>query len=231
MRRAARKSFRKLTFTTCHKGNTVVLQESKPKLLLVEHILCQSQESFVVSPRIMTTSFIRYCKLLCCCTPPPLSPPPPSSPPPLILLFSIGGARGIYGIQYLKLLYIYIQHIGNHFLQATPGVWAEKKKQTEEKANVVAAVWGTEFIKFHAALQIYHQDDLEKRMNRIKATWWNGCFEKMDDQPSINSNDLCLLFCLYPSSMGVRMTQLYIKCVGYQPSYCTNKLWNVEKML
>ena len=30
----------------------------------------------------------------------------------------------------------------------------KKKKQTEEKAKVVAAVWGMEFIKFHAALQI-----------------------------------------------------------------------------
>ena len=26
--------------------------------------------------------------------------------------------------------------------------------KTEEKAKVVAAVWGTEFIQFHAALQI-----------------------------------------------------------------------------
>ena len=24
---------------------------------------------------------------------------------------------------------------------------------------------------------------LKKRMNRIKATWWNGCLEKMDDHP------------------------------------------------
>ena len=31
-------------------------------------------------------------------------------------------------------------------------------KQTEEKAKVVAAVWGTEFIQFLAALQIYHQE-------------------------------------------------------------------------
>ena len=29
-----------------------------------------------------------------------------------------------------------------------------KKKQTEEKAKVVAAVWRTELIQFHAALQI-----------------------------------------------------------------------------
>ena len=31
---------------------------------------------------------------------------------------------------------------------------AEKNKQTEEKAKVVATVWGTELIQFHAALQI-----------------------------------------------------------------------------
>ena len=26
-----------------------------------------------------------------------------------------------------------------------------------------------------------HQDDLKKRINRITATWRNGCFENMDD--------------------------------------------------
>ena len=30
---------------------------------------------------------------------------------------------------------------------------------TEEKAKVVTAVWGTEFIRFLAALTILHQDD------------------------------------------------------------------------
>ena len=33
---------------------------------------------------------------------------------------------------------------------------------TEEKAKVVAAVWGTDFIPF---LAILHQDDAKKRMN------------------------------------------------------------------
>ena len=32
-------------------------------------------------------------------------------------------------------------------------VLTKKKKQTEEKAKVVAAVWGREFIQFHAALR------------------------------------------------------------------------------
>ena len=36
---------------------------------------------------------------------------------------------------------------------------------TEEKAKVVAAAWGTEFILFLAALAVLHQDDMKKRMN------------------------------------------------------------------
>ena len=79
---------------------------------------------------------------------------------------------------------------------------------------------------------------LQNRINRIKATWRNRCFEKMDDHhftpyqtttlpkwmfshkllfktsllligqcaiqvsPPNNSDDLCLLFCIYPSSMA-----------------------------
>ena len=39
----------------------------------------------------------------------------------------------------------------------------------------------TEFIQFHAALQIYHQDDLKKRMNRRTEAWQNGCFRKIID--------------------------------------------------
>ena len=58
-----------------------------------------------------------------------------------------------------------------------------RRIKKEEKAKVVAAVWGKELIHFLDALAIFHQDDLKKRMNRIKATWRNGCFEKMDDQP------------------------------------------------
>ena len=56
---------------------------------------------------------------------------------------------------------------------------------TEEEAKVVAAVWGTEFIQFHAALciQIQRQDYLKKWNNGKMDTWQNGCFEKMDDLP------------------------------------------------
>ena len=43
-------------------------------------------------------------------------------------------------------------------LVSAEGIFTTEKersrKKTEEKAKVVAAVWGTEFIQFHAALQI-----------------------------------------------------------------------------
>ena len=39
-------------------------------------------------------------------------------------------------------------------------------------------------IKFLAALGIFHQDDLKKRINRITATWQNGCFGKINDHPA-----------------------------------------------
>ena len=42
---------------------------------------------------------------------------------------------------------------------------------------------GPELIKFLAALAIFHQDDLMKKMNKITFTGRNGCFYKMDDQP------------------------------------------------
>ena len=40
-----------------------------------------------------------------------------------------------------------------------------KRIYTEEKAKVVAAVWGTEFIQLFVTLAIFHQDDLKKRLN------------------------------------------------------------------
>ena len=54
-----------------------------------------------------------------------------------------------------------------------------RRINTEDKAKVVAAVWGTEVTKFLATLAICHQDDLKKRINRITATWRSVCFEKM----------------------------------------------------
>ena len=40
-----------------------------------------------------------------------------------------------------------------------------RRINTQEKANVVAAVWGTEFIQFLAALAVLHQDNMKKGMN------------------------------------------------------------------
>ena len=56
-----------------------------------------------------------------------------------------------------------------------------EKEVLEEKAMVVAAVWGTKFIQLQATLKILHQDDLKNRMNRRTDTWRNGCFGKIDD--------------------------------------------------
>ena len=39
-----------------------------------------------------------------------------------------------------------------------------RRINTEEKAKVVAAVWGTEFIQFLAALAILHQDEMKNRL-------------------------------------------------------------------
>ena len=54
-----------------------------------------------------------------------------------------------------------------------------RRINTEGKAKVIA--WRTELIQFLAALAVLHQADLKKRMNRITATWWKGCFEKLAD--------------------------------------------------
>ena len=95
-------------------------------------------------------------------------------------------------------------------------------------------------IQFLAVRDIFQQADFEKRMNRIKATWRNGCLHffqlscllytipnhqptktdvlpKSSHQnilaakwlgehsstacPPTSSDDLCLLFCLSPSSI------------------------------
>ena len=53
-----------------------------------------------------------------------------------------------------------------------------KKKKAEEKAKVVADVWGTEFMQIYAALQIYHYFDLKKRMNRIKESFGKDSLKK-----------------------------------------------------
>ena len=37
-----------------------------------------------------------------------------------------------------------------------PQAYSRRRKHTEEKAKIVAAVWGTEFIKSFAALAVLH---------------------------------------------------------------------------
>ena len=56
---------------------------------------------------------------------------------------------------------------------------------------------GTEFIQFHAVLEILHQDDLNNRMNRRTDTWRNGCFRKTDDHP------VCTTPNHHPPQLGV----------------------------
>ena len=41
--------------------------------------------------------------------------------------------------------------------------YSRRRKKAEEKAKVVADVWGTELIQFLDALDIYHQDDFEEK--------------------------------------------------------------------
>ena len=46
--------------------------------------------------------------------------------------------------------------------------------KTEEKAKIVAAIWGTEFIQFLAAVAVLHQDDLKKEMNSFYSLFHPG---------------------------------------------------------
>ena len=55
-------------------------------------------------------------------------------------------------------------HIHNHLNPAKSGKHRRRIK-TEDKAKVVAAVWGTELLPFLAALAILHKDNLKNRMH------------------------------------------------------------------
>ena len=64
--------------------------------------------------------------------------------------------------------------------------WANERipspaKNKDGKQRSLLLFWETDLNQFLAALDIFHQDDMKKRMNRIKTCWRNGCFEKMDD--------------------------------------------------
>ena len=54
------------------------------------------------------------------------------------------------------------------------GTAYRRRIKTEEKARVVAAVWGTELIQFIAALTILHEDDLKKGMNSSYSSYSPG---------------------------------------------------------
>ena len=68
------------------------------------------------------------------------------------------GTRGGEGQKKQALGIYYVVH----------GIEEGYRHQTEEKAKVVAAVWGTEIMKFLAALDIFHQDDCEEEDGQRK---------------------------------------------------------------
>ena len=100
---------------------------------------------------------------------------------------------------------------------------------TEEKAKVVADVWGTEFIPFLATRAIFHRDDLK---NSSFSSYHPGAInhflhiilvqnskrgkELNTFGPPNRSDDLFLVFCVNPSSM----TTLYSVLVLVH-TYCT----------
>ena len=53
--------------------------------------------------------------------------------------------------------------------------WKQRRRiYTEDKAKGVAAVWGTEYIQFLAALAVFHQNDLKTRMNSSFSSYHPG---------------------------------------------------------
>ena len=89
---------------------------------------------------------------------------------------------------------------------------------TEEKANVVAAVWGEQNLFNSLPHQLFCLlDDLKNRMYlsfSFRSSWCNSSYSSnrplQQNQhgkelnkfcPPKRSDDICLFFCLYPSSM------------------------------
>ena len=57
------------------------------------------------------------------------------------------------------------------------GHWHRRRIKTEEKAKVVASLWGAEFIQFLAALAILPRKILKNRMNSsfsFESSWFNS---------------------------------------------------------
>ena len=90
----------------------------------------------------------------------------------------------------------------------------EEGWRQKEKEKVVAAACGAALILFLATLAYLHQDGLKNRMNCTRTIWRIGWIEfipffksSLRDKelnqfcPPKSSDDHCLLFCLYSSSM------------------------------
>ena len=63
-----------------------------------------------------------------------------------------------------------------------------RRIKTEEKAKVVASVWGEEFIQFLAALAVLPRTILKNRMNSsfsFKSSWCNSSYNS--NRPVQNS--------------------------------------------
>ena len=92
-------------------------------------------------------------------------------------LLQAGHLRNYYNsasiIVLLTLLYTSVQLYCNS--PTGKGGWHRRRIYTKEKAKVIAAIRGTEFIQFLTALAILHQDDMKKRITVIAP---GGCEEK-----------------------------------------------------
>ena len=63
----------------------------------------------------------------------------------------------------------------NYFIfQILQDAGHRRRIYTEEMEKVVATVWGAESIQFLAALAIFHQDDMKKRMNSFYSSTRRG---------------------------------------------------------
>ena len=71
--------------------------------------------------------------------------------------------------------------------------WGHRRRmETEAKAKVVASDWGAKCVQFLAALAVLPRSTGKKRIIQ----------PLLPNRPRQNRrNDLCLLFCLHPSSM------------------------------
>ena len=100
----------------------------------------------------------------------------------------------------------------NPLLYLVVGYIYRRRIYREEKAKVVSAIWGTEVFQFLAALAILHQDELENRL--IWTLFFNSSWCKYSSKrgkelkqfcPPRNSDDLGLLLCTNPSSIGCNL--------------------------